>query len=118
MLPRIVRVEADPETKTILALFETGERRRYNVGPLLTRGVFRRLQDREAFVAVEVDEMGGVVWKAGPDLSRDTVYLTGEDVWGDKFLVPSAWPANTAFQPTQVQGHCPFHHHCGPALRG
>ena len=78
MLPRIVRVEAEPETQTILATFETGERRRYDVGPLLTRGVFRRLQEPEAFVAVAVDEMGGVVWEAGPDLSRDTIFLAGE----------------------------------------
>ena len=78
MLPRIVRVEAEPETRTILATFATGERRRYDVSPLLSRGVFRRLQDRAAFAAVAVDEMGGVVWEAGPDLSRDTVYLAGE----------------------------------------
>lgn len=78
MLPRIVSVNADPETRTILATFETGERRRYNVGPLLIHGVFRRLQEPKAFVSVAVDEMGGVVWKAGPDLSRDTVYLAGE----------------------------------------
>lgn len=80
MLPRIVRVEAEPETRTILATFATGERRRYDVAPLLTRGVFRRLTEPGAFAAVGVDEMGGVVWEAGPDLSRDTVYLAGEPV--------------------------------------
>ena len=31
-----------------------------------------------ARAAVGVDEMGGVAWEAGPDLSRDTVYLAGE----------------------------------------
>jgi hypothetical protein len=78
MLPRVVAVEADTEALTILATFETGERRRYDVGPLLDRGVFRRLAESEAFGAVSVDEMGGVVWESGPDLSRDTVYLAGE----------------------------------------
>jgi hypothetical protein len=78
MLPRIVRVEAEPETRTILATFATGERRRYDVGPLLSRGVFQRLKEPRAFAAVGVDEMGGVVWEAGADLSRDTVYLGGE----------------------------------------
>lgn len=78
MLPRIVRVDADPETQTILATFDTGERRRYDVRPLLPRGVFRKIQEPRAFRAVNVDEMGGVVWDAGPDLSRDTVYLEGE----------------------------------------
>ena len=78
MLPRIVSVEAEPETWTILATFATGERRRYDVAPLLTRGVFRRIAEPKAFVAVGPDEMGGVCWEAGPDLSRDTVYLAGE----------------------------------------
>ena len=80
MLPRIERVEADPKTWTILATFATGERRRYDVSPLLDRGVFRRIATAEAFVKVAPDEMGGVCWEAGPDLSRDTVYLAGERV--------------------------------------
>lgn len=80
MLPRIVSVETDPETWTILATFATGERRRYDVTPLLSRGVFRRIAEPEAFVAVRPDEMGGVCWDAGADLSRDTVYLGGERV--------------------------------------
>jgi hypothetical protein len=80
MLPRVVRVEAEPESRTILATFATGERRRYDVGPLLGRGVFRRIADPAAFAAVGIDEMGGVVWEAGPDLSRDTVYLAGDPV--------------------------------------
>ena len=78
MLPRIESVEANPDTYTILATFETGERRRYNVTPLLDRGVFRLIRSPDAFLAVGVDEMGGIVWEAGPDLSRDTVYLASE----------------------------------------
>lgn len=78
MLPRIVNVEADPRTWTIFATFDTGERRRYDMAPLLSRGLFRRIADAEAFVAVSPDEMGGVCWEAGPDLSRDTVYIAGE----------------------------------------
>ncbi|CAN5159532.1 hypothetical protein BH23GEM4_BH23GEM4_16010 [soil metagenome] len=78
MLPRIVSVEANVESWTILATFSTGEKRRYGVAPLLNRGVFRRIADAEAFVAVRPDEMGGVRWDSGPDLSRDTVYLGGE----------------------------------------
>ncbi len=78
MLPRIMEVEADPERWTITATFDTGERRRFDVAPLLHRGVFRSISDPEAFAAVGVDEMGGVVWEAGPDLSRDTVYLASE----------------------------------------
>ena len=80
MPPRIVGVEADADAYALLATFATGERRRYDVSPLLGRGVFRRIQAPEAFAAVRVDEMGGVAWDAGPDLSRDTVYLAGEPV--------------------------------------
>lgn len=78
MLPRIVHVEADPTTWTILATFATGERRRYDVTPLLNRGVFQQIANPDAFLAVLPDEMGGVCWEAGPDLSRDTVYLAGK----------------------------------------
>ena len=35
-----------------LATFATGERRRYDVGPLLSRGVFQRLREPGAFAAV------------------------------------------------------------------
>ena len=80
MLPRIVKVEADPKTWTILATFATDEQRRYDVSPLLTRGVFKRIANPQSFVAVQLDEMGGVYWKAGPDLSRDTIYLEGDPV--------------------------------------
>lgn len=80
MLPRIVDVEADPQSWTILATFATGERRRYEVAPLLSRGIFQRIASPEAFIAVHPDEMGGVCWDAGPDLSRDSVYLSGERV--------------------------------------
>lgn len=78
MLPRIVSVEAKPETHTIVATFETGERRRYDVAPLLERGVFRLIASPDAFSAVGVDEMGGIAWDAGPDLSRDTIYLASQ----------------------------------------
>jgi len=78
MLPRIVRVQAEPESLTILATFDTGEQRRFHVEPLMSRGVFQHLREPQAFVAVATDEMGGVVWESGPDLSRDTIYLGGE----------------------------------------
>ena len=80
MLPRVVKIEAEPESHTIIATFSSGEKRRYDVTPLLEKGVFTRIQSADAFASVDVDEMGGVVWDAGPDLSRDTVYLAGEPV--------------------------------------
>jgi len=78
LTPRIVRLDADPQNYVISAEFETGEARRFDVKPLLGRGVFRRIRNRKAFSSVHIDELGGVVWDAGPDLCRDTIYLEGE----------------------------------------
>jgi hypothetical protein len=73
-------LEADPEHHTLQAVFSTGERRLYDVTPLLERGVFRSLRDTAAFAAVRIDDLGGVAWESGPDLSRDTIYMDGEPV--------------------------------------
>lgn len=62
-LSRVVAVEAEPKDWTTTATFETGERRRYDVGPLLGRGVFRAISEPEAFVAVGMGKMGGVTWE-------------------------------------------------------
>lgn len=78
MLPRIVAVEVDADAHVVVATFETGERRRYDVTPLLGQGVFRDIEAADAFAAVAVDELGGLAWAAGPDLSRDTIYLAGD----------------------------------------
>jgi len=80
MLPRIVAVKAEPDSTSVLATFANGERRRFDVGPFMSRGVFRSLRSRAEFAAVQVDEMGGIVWDSGPDLSRDTIYMDGEPV--------------------------------------
>ena len=80
MLPRIKAVEAEPGTWSVIATFVSGERRRYDVAPLLAKGIFQQIADPVAFAAVRTDEMGGIAWEAGPDLSRDTVYLGGTPV--------------------------------------
>ena len=77
LTPRIVRLDADPQDYIISAVFETGETRRFDVKPLLDRGVFRRIRNRQAFTTVHIDDLGGVAWDAGPDLCRDTIYFEG-----------------------------------------
>ena len=77
LTPRIVRLDADPQNYVLTAVFDTGETKCFNVEPLITKGVFRQLRSREAFLSVRIDELGGVVWDAGPDLCRDTIYFAG-----------------------------------------
>lgn len=78
MAPRIDDVSAMRGSHRVVATFETGERRIYDVTPLLGRGVFGRIIDPEAFARVSVVEGGGgIEWEAGPDLSRNSVYFSG-----------------------------------------
>jgi hypothetical protein len=58
-------------------LFENGERRIFDVKPLIYRGIFVRLQNRALFQAVRV-VAGSVEWPGGLDLSYDTLYLEGQ----------------------------------------
>jgi hypothetical protein len=47
----------------------------------LDKGVFQRLKDEDEFRRVEpINNGGGIGWASGADLSRDTVYVTGEPV--------------------------------------
>jgi hypothetical protein len=66
------------------ASFEAGEVRRFDVSPLLTRGVLQLIAKAEAFESVSVVEGGGgVEWDAGPDLSANRLYFDGEPVSRD-----------------------------------
>ena len=58
-------------------VFETGERRLFDMTPYLHRGVFVRLQDRSVFRSARV-VAGSVEWPGGIDLSYDTLYLEGQ----------------------------------------
>lgn len=81
LAPRIVSVSTRPNSYSVVAEFETGERRVYNVMPLIGRGVFETIRDSEAFTLVSVVEGGGgIEWASGPDLSRNSVYFDGQSV--------------------------------------
>ncbi len=80
LAPRITAVSAVGPA-AIRISFEDGEIRLFDVSPLLTRGVFQRIAEAEAFAAVSVVEGGGgVEWAAGPDLSANRLYFGGEPV--------------------------------------
>ncbi len=78
LAPRIIAVSVVGKAAVRVA-FEDGEVRVFDVTPLLTCGVFRRIADREAFASVSVVEGGGgIEWPAGPDLSANRLYFDGK----------------------------------------
>lgn len=60
-------------------MFESGERRIFDVKPYLQRGLFVRLQNQATFQAVRV-VAGSVEWPGELDLSCDTLYLESQPV--------------------------------------
>lgn len=80
LAPRVTEVE--PLTGYALRItFATGEVRRLDCRSFLDKGVFQRLRDEDEFRRVQpINNGGGIGWESGADLSRDTVYATGEPV--------------------------------------
>lgn len=77
----------NPHVKSVRALddyelevsFDNGERKRFDVKPYLSRGIFVRLQDRALFQAVRA-VAGSIEWPGGLDLSYDTLYMRGQSI--------------------------------------
>ena len=59
--------------------FDNGERRRFDVKPYLSRGIFARLRNRSLFQAARV-VAGSVEWPGGLDLSYDTLYIKSQPI--------------------------------------
>lgn len=78
MNPEVKSVEPLADFK-LLVQFETGERRRFDVTPLLEFPVYQRLRKGGYFYRARV-ENGTVVWDEQCDLSPDSLYLQGEPV--------------------------------------
>lgn len=75
MTPDVVKVAATPDF-SLVAEFETGERRRFDMRPYLDYPAFSALKDPGMFMRAHV-EHGTVVWTDEIDLSPDTLYLRG-----------------------------------------
>ena len=73
MLPRVSSVEPRPDYN-LLVTFKNGERKIYDVKPLLNLPMYKNLA--KVFMAARVD-YGTVVWPDDLDISPDTVYLGG-----------------------------------------
>ncbi|HHW64091.1 MAG TPA: DUF2442 domain-containing protein [Rhodocyclaceae bacterium] len=76
MTPDVVKVTAAPDF-SLLAEFETGERRRFDMKPYLDYPAFSALKDPGMFLRAHVVH-GTVVWSDEIDLSPDTLYLRGQ----------------------------------------
>ena len=73
LLPRVKQVETLSDY-TLLLTFQNGERKSYDVKPLLKIPMYRNLE--KVFSAATV-QFGTVVWPGDLDISPDTLYLQG-----------------------------------------
>lgn len=72
MLLDVVTVEARPDFSLLLE-FENGERRSFDMRPLLERRPFDRLKSAAVFALARVED-GTVVWPGNIDIAPETLY--------------------------------------------
>ena len=75
MTPDVVQVVAKPDY-CLVAQFETGEIRHFDMRPYLDFPAYAALKESELFMRAHV-ENGAVMWSEDIDLSPDTLYLRG-----------------------------------------
>ena len=75
MNPRINKVIPN-EDYTLILHFTNGEVKKYDVRPLLDKGVFNQLKDLSIFKQVHV-AYGTVEWPGEIDICPDTLYEDG-----------------------------------------
>lgn len=68
----VVRVEAKPDY-TLLLEFENGEKRLFNMMPLMDKKPFVQLKGSPLFTKAAVD-YGTVVWPGNIDIAPETLY--------------------------------------------
>lgn len=76
MTPDVVNVKPLSDY-VIMAEFETGEVRRFDMRPYLDFPAFAALKEPSLFMRAHV-EHGTLVWSEEIDLSPDTLYLRGQ----------------------------------------
>ena len=77
MTPDVIEVKVLPDY-CLVAKFETGEVRRFDMKPYLAFPSFAALKENGLFMRAFVS-YGTVVWNSEIDLSPDTLYLCGTD---------------------------------------
>jgi len=72
MLLDVVEVQARPDY-TLVLQFENGERRLFDMAPLMDKKPFVRIKETSLFLQARVD-CGTVVWPSEIDISPETLY--------------------------------------------
>jgi len=76
-----VKYASAADDHTLLVQFENGEKKRYDVAPLLDNEMFAPLRNPALFRAVEVEKGGyAVVWNSAIDISEYELWRHGETV--------------------------------------
>jgi len=68
----VVKVKAQPDY-TLELEFENGERRLFDMAPIMDKKPFGQLKQSNAFFAARVD-YGTVVWPGNIDIAPETLY--------------------------------------------
>lgn len=68
----VVKVKAQPDF-TLELEFENGERRLFDMAPIMDKKPFGRLKQANTFLAARVD-YGTVVWPGNIDIAPETLY--------------------------------------------
>jgi len=76
MNPRVIKVTAN-DNYLLLIEFKNGEKKIYDMNPLLNFGVFKELKDLSYFKQVR-PFMGTISWPHGQDICPDTLYIDGK----------------------------------------
>jgi hypothetical protein len=75
MTPDVIKV-SPLQDYVLIAEFESGEKRRFDMTPYLDFPAFMPLKDHNLFMRARADQ-GTVVWSHDIDISPDTLYLRG-----------------------------------------
>ena len=75
MNSQIVAVKVLPDYKLCIQ-FDNGQSRLFDVGPYLSKGVFKELKNESYLKKVRIIS-GGIEWPHEQDLSADTLYYRG-----------------------------------------
>jgi hypothetical protein len=72
-MEHVIKVQTCPNTHTLELWFSTGEHKRFDCTPYLTKGIFTALQDQDFFQQARV-KAGTVCWPNDMDLSPETLF--------------------------------------------
>lgn len=72
MLLDVIKVDPAPDYSLVLE-FENGEKRRFDMSPLMDKKPFTRIKPVPLFMCASVD-YGTVVWPGDIDISPETLY--------------------------------------------